>query len=182
MKWLYFMLYSSKSTVLNNCFDYAACVSLKILCVYINCFKSSLKRFIALPGKWSHLKHLSHTEVPMFYISSSNIIFSLVFYHLLHLNDTILTALSERFFRIGWQTRKFFLAFTASVPVQCVITYHKMYTQHIPRELKLITVQSFQRKHFIPFGTLRTCEVTPLMTQERHHWFLTGLADEEISQ
>lgn len=37
-------------------------------------------------------------------------------------------------------------------------------------------------KYFIPFGTLRTCEVTPLISQERPHRFLTALADEEISQ
>lgn len=110
--------------------------------------------------------------------------FSLVFYHLLRLNDIILTAffLKDSFFLIGWQRSKFFIAFTASLPIQGVVTYHKVYAQHVPRELALVTVPSSQSKHFTPFDILRTCEATPLVTQEKHPQFLAGLADEEISQ
>lgn len=179
-----FYAFFFKSTVLNNCFYYAACVSLKILCIYINCFESFLKRFIALPRKWSHLKHLSYTEVPTFDISSSKTwilsgVLSLVTFKWYYFNCFFL---KDSFFLIGWQRSKFFIAFTASLPIQGVVTYHKVYAQHVPRELALVTVPSSQSKHFTPFDILRTCEATPLVTQEKHPQFLAGLADEEISQ
>lgn len=110
--------------------------------------------------------------------------FSLVFYHLLHLNDIILTAFLKVFLLLV--ERKISSFRHAAFPLQLHCPFSV--SLHITKCTHNASLGSWSLYHgavlsecFIPFGTLRTCEVTPLISQEGHHWFLTGLAD-EISQ